>query len=159
MNVRTTKTLGAGAMALLLALGACTVELPTDDNPDDTGPPTFAAFLGVDLADYLLLESGLYYRDEVVGGGETAVAGSVVGLTIQGWLPNGTIFQPEAQFNHTVGGGTTIVGFDEGVTFMKLGGTRWIIMPPALGYGAAGNPPQIPGNSWLVFKLEFNQVL
>ena len=37
---------------------------------------------------------------------------------------------------------------------MKVGGRRELIIPPALGYGAAGSPPTIPPNETLVFVID-----
>jgi len=37
---------------------------------------------------------------------------------------------------------------------MKVGGKRRITIPPSLGYGSAGRPPTIPGNSTLVFEVD-----
>lgn len=41
-----------------------------------------------------------------------------------------------------------------GVSTMKVGGHRRLIIPPELGYGSNGVPPVIPGNSTLYFDIE-----
>ena len=41
---------------------------------------------------------------------------------------------------------------------MKVGGRREIVIPPDLGYGAAGDPPQIPANATLVFVVDLKKV-
>jgi FKBP-type peptidyl-prolyl cis-trans isomerase len=37
---------------------------------------------------------------------------------------------------------------------MKIGGSRQLVIPPSLGYGAEGSPPVIPPNAVLVFTVE-----
>ena len=78
-----------------------------------------------------------------------------------GWLPNGSVFQPEIVIGEDnparVGIGQFIPGFDEGLTLMREGGDRWVIIPPELGYGSVARPG-IPENSTLVFRLELLSV-
>ncbi|HEX2897217.1 MAG TPA: FKBP-type peptidyl-prolyl cis-trans isomerase, partial [candidate division Zixibacteria bacterium] len=48
-----------------------------------------------------------------------------------------------------------IAGWSEGMLGMKEGGTRELIVPPAIGYGASGRGNMIPPNSTLYFEIEF----
>ena len=57
-------------------------------------------------------------------------------------------------FAFGLGGGEVIRGWDEGVQGMKVGGTRVLVMPPQLGYGARGAGGVIPPNATLMFEVE-----
>ena len=119
---------------------------------------TFAPGLGVDLAASTKTASGLYYRDITVGdsAATTVTAGKTIFVHYTGYFTNGSIFDtnraPTTPFSFIVGNHTVIAGFDEGVVGMKVGGTRQLILPPDLAYGAAGNSI-IPPNSILVFSV------
>ena len=47
-----------------------------------------------------------------------------------------------------------IPGWDQGIEGMKVGGRRELIIPPDLGYGAQGQPPEIPPNETLIFVVD-----
>ena len=124
---------------------------------DMTGPQAieeaeFAASLGINLANFTRTSSGLYYEDIAEGSGDPAAPGQEVGVSYAGWLTDGTEFDSGA-FSFILGARQVVAGFDEGVTGMKVGGIRRIIIPPALGYGSQGSGP-VPPNSIMIFRIE-----
>ena len=106
--------------------------------------------------------SGLKYSDEVVGSGASAQLGKSVTVHYTGTLANGTKFDSSLDRNQpltfTIGAKNIISGWNEGIAGMKVGGKRKLIVPPNLGYGAAGNPPKIPPNATLFFDIELLDV-
>ena len=62
-------------------------------------------------------------------------------------------------FSFPLGRGKVIKGWDEGVSTMKEGGKRRLIVPPELAYGANGSPDGIiKPNAELVFDVELVSV-
>ena len=49
--------------------------------------------------------------------------------------------------------GQIIQGWVDGVPGMRIGGTRRLVIPPTLAYGATGNV-NIPPNAWLIFDID-----
>ncbi len=107
-------------------------------------------------------ESGLQYEDTTVGSGDVAKAGQRVSVHYTGWLFNdgvkGAKFDSSKDrndpFGFGLGGGQVIKGWDEGVQGMQVGGTRVLVIPPQLGYGARGAGGAIPPNATLMFEVE-----
>jgi FKBP-type peptidyl-prolyl cis-trans isomerase FkpA len=103
-------------------------------------------------------ESGLQYEDVVEGSGAEAEAGQYVTVHYTGWLTNGSKFDSSKDrndpFQFHLGRRNVILGWDEGVQGMKVGGTRKLTIPPELGYGARGAGGVIPPNATLVFEVE-----
>jgi peptidylprolyl isomerase len=51
-----------------------------------------------------------------------------------------------------------IPGWTQGIPGMKVGGRRELVIPPDLGYGAAGSPPDIGPGETLVFVIDLLKV-
>lgn len=118
---------------------------------------TYAADLGVDLDAMTRTESGLYFLDVVVGEGNEAVSGAAIEVNYTGWFVDGESFDSSigrGPFGLVVGTGMVIRGWDEGLQGMRVGGTRRLVIPSDLAYGAQGHPAGIPPYSTLVFELE-----
>jgi FKBP-type peptidyl-prolyl cis-trans isomerase FkpA len=109
--------------------------------------------------------SGLQYEDSVAGSGDEAKAGQHVRVHYTGWLHDpsaengrGRKFDSSKDrgdpFAFPLGAGHVIGGWDEGVQGMQVGGTRVLLIPPNLGYGARGAGGVIPPNATLVFEVD-----
>ena len=66
--------------------------------------------------------------------------------------------RPQNSFEFPLGAGQVIKGWDEGVAGMRVGGRRQLTIPPDLGYGAQGAPPDIAPNETLVFVVDLKKV-
>jgi peptidylprolyl isomerase len=104
------------------------------------------------------LTDGLAYSDIVVGKGALPKTGDTVTVHYVGTLTDGKKFDSSRDrgqpFSFTIGEGQVIKGWDEGVATMHVGGRRKLIIPPTLGYGAAGAGGVIPPNATLIFDVE-----
>ncbi len=99
-----------------------------------------------------------------LGTGADATTGKTATVRYTGWLYSATAAENKGSqfdtgtFSFVVGSNGVIQGFSLGVAGMKVGGTRRIIVPPNLGYGAAGAGSTIPPNATLVFDVELTAV-
>jgi peptidylprolyl isomerase len=110
---------------------------------------------------YVTTPSGLKYRDQVVGTGDSPKPGGEVVVHYTGKLQDGTKFDSSLDrnqpFTTRIGVGAVIKGWDEGIMTMRAGGKRQLIIPPDLGYGTAGSGT-IPPNATLLFDVELLKV-
>ena len=106
---------------------------------------------------YVTTDSGLKYLDLVEGSGDLPKSGQTVTVHYIGTLEDGTKFDSSRDrgtpFQFKLGAGQVIKGWDEGLSTMKVGGRRQLVIPPELGYGSRGIGP-IPPNSTLIFDVE-----
>ena len=110
---------------------------------------------------------GLQYIDIRVGTGAVVKVGDLISVQYTGWLQS-TGAKFDSSYDDNQDGKPTqftlvgpdqngvIQGWVEGIPGMKVGGTRRLIIPPTLAYGAAGipgqnqgDPPVIPPNARL----------
>ena len=97
--------------------------------------------------------------DIVVGKGPGAKPGDTVVVHYVGMnFSNGQEFDASwdagSPFPVQLGAGMVIKGWDQGLIGIKKGGRRKLTIPPELGYGAQGYPPDIPPNETLVFVVD-----
>lgn len=110
-----------------------------------------------------VLESGLKYATLKAGqpNGEVAKAGRRVEVHYVGRLADGEVFdssrQRNATYPFTMGTGAVIKGWEFGLSGMKVGELRRLVIPPALAYGEKGNSG-IPPNATLTFEVELLKV-
>ena len=102
--------------------------------------------------------SELIINDKIVGTGETPNVGDVVQIHYIGTLDDGTEFsnsyKEDKPFSFEIGKGKVIQGWDNGISTMRRGGKRQLIIPPELGYGSRGVKNIVPKNATLKFEIE-----
>ena len=102
-----------------------------------------------------------------LGTGAEATTGRVLIVHYTGWYFNESQTDDKgAQFDSsvgqtpltfTLGAGSVIRGWDQGVVGMKVGGLRRLVIPPSLAYGPTRFGP-IPPNATLLFEIELIEV-
>lgn len=132
-------------VALLLAAGC-----GGDEGPS-LAPTTSAPYSQADL---------------VVGTGTVAASGNLVTVAYTGWLHDSS--RPEAKgaqfesstYTFRLGTNQVIRGWEQGVSGMRVGGQRRLVIPPELAYGNQRPPGSsiIPANATLVFDITLNNV-
>jgi FKBP-type peptidyl-prolyl cis-trans isomerase len=109
--------------------------------------------------------SNALFGDIKKGDGAELTAGKKAAVYYKGWLTNGQLFDQSRSnsdgslqpFIFTLGAHEVIPGWEQAIYGMKTGGSRLLIVPPAVGYGANGQGP-IPPNAVLVFEVQLVQV-
>ena len=95
--------------------------------------------------------------DVEVGTGDEVQPGATITAHYTGALvKNGIIFQSSHDFGQAISFGLdqVIKGWTVGVPGMRVGGTRRLIIPAEMAYGASSPEKNIPANSDLVFDID-----
>jgi peptidylprolyl isomerase len=147
----------AFSLVLLTGCGDTEVSATADNLPTVTAnmgeAPTIGAPSGTPPT---TLES----KDIIVGTGAEVAATSTITFhyTLMTWS-NGALI--ESSWNSgapaTYPLSQLIVGWQQGIPGMKVGGRRLLVVPPDLGYGAQGSGPVGP-NETLVFVMDIVSV-
>ena len=105
----------------------------------------------------------LEVTDLSLGDGTEATSGSTVVVHYVG-VAHSTGEEFDASYNRgeplsfRLGVGQVIAGWDQGVTGMKVGGRRKLVIPPHLGYGDRGAGGVIKPGETLIFVVDLLDV-
>jgi FKBP-type peptidyl-prolyl cis-trans isomerase FkpA len=144
----------------LLVLGALLSAPACRQNDAEEAQPAAMADSGI---------TALQITDTTPGSGAEAQSGKMVRVHYTGWLYDAAAANHRGEqfdsskgrgepFEFRLGAREVITGWDEGVKGMRVGGTRVLTIPPAMGYGARGASGVIPPNATLVFEVELLDV-
>ncbi|XP_069842296.1 FK506-binding protein 15 isoform X2 [Dendropsophus ebraccatus] len=105
-------------------------------------------------------------QDLLPGEGQAADVGDLMEVAYTGWLFQnqgiGQVFDSNVQKDKLLrlklGSGKVIKGWEEGMTGMRKGGRRLLMIPPALAYGSQGLTGRIPSNATLIFEVEVKRM-
>jgi FKBP-type peptidyl-prolyl cis-trans isomerase len=100
--------------------------------------------------------SGLQFQSVTEGAGAAPKLTDTVKVHYTGKLINGKTFDSSVDRGEPISFplNRVIKGWGEGLQLMKVGGKAILVIPPTIGYGVEGAPPEIPPNSTLVFTVE-----
>lgn len=149
----------AGAMVMALAVAGCASQNapPRVATPAIIDSTTFAPALEIDLAKFTRNTAGMYYRDLLPGRGVIAATGRKVTFRYAAFLADGTPVESRRDPIEAELGEGMIRGLRLGLTGMRAGGQRRLVVPPSLAYGRS-QYGAIPPNSVLVFDVELISV-
>ncbi len=135
------------------SVGSSGAVVSQEESPASAPTPTVVADIPADQLMMTTVKEGT---------GPEAQSGDTLAVHYTGYLADGTKFDSSfdrgAPFEFTIGEGKVIKGWEIGITGMKKGEIRKLIIPPQYGYGEAGFPGVIPGNATLAFEVELIEI-
>ena len=150
MNLRRTGGPCTTLLALVAVVTCSCTSRPTVPNVIDADAPQ----------EFTTTESGLKYRILRKSDGPKPTASDRVRVDYSGWLDNGTVFDSSYERRESTEFALSgvIAAWTEGMQLIGEGGMIELEVPSELGYGERGNPPNIPPNSTLHFKVELLRI-
>jgi peptidylprolyl isomerase len=142
----------------VLAAVSCNHTVTGLGPPSDPAKETFAAALGINIAQMTKTASGVYYLDAAPGTGAVVTDKTdTVVVNYAGYLKDGKLFDSgtSVKFNPV----SLVTGFRDGIIGMKEGGRRKLVIPSALGYGGTSlrggdGRIKIPRQATLIFDVD-----
>jgi peptidylprolyl isomerase len=134
-------------------------EAAASGDDQETDGETDSEYPGLEFdGELITTPSGLQYVILEEGTGEPAERRSEVTLHYVGYLEDGSVFDSTFERSvpaiFTIGSSDVIPAWHEGVTGMKVGERRKLIIPPHLAYGSAGIEDVIPPDETLVNDIQ-----
>ena len=127
-------------------------------------PPQATLIFDIRLVDVNGKKSGFIVRDDKIGTGPKADNNDWIQVHYTGWLYDERADEKKGKkfdtsigkkpFKFRAGGGRVIVGWDQGVRGMQVGGQRTLIIPANMAYGEKGAGSVVPPGAKLVFEVE-----
>lgn len=110
---------------------------------------------------FVTTKSGLLYEVVTEGAGDKPTSTDTVSVHYRGTLPDGTEFDSSYARGEpaTFRVDQVIPGWTEALQLMAPGTKLNLVIPSALGYGAAGAPPVIRPYSTLLFEVELLEIV
>lgn len=129
---------------------------PASPGPSPPAASEFPQMPNIEALPTETTDSGLRYHDFEVGTGAEVNKNGFVEFRFTGWLEGGTFWQgtpATAPPRKLPVAGSGFEGWSEGVSGMKVGGRRLLIIPPGLAFGERG-VPGVPPNTTIVMEVE-----
>jgi peptidylprolyl isomerase len=147
------KSISLVAGIIFLTLASCSVSNKGDNNEEEQ----IGSFLALnDTITFQHTASGLYYTDLVVGIGSQPVTHDSAFIKHTIMYLSGSVLYSNLETDDTlkvlVNEGYLLAGFDEGITYMHVGGRALLLLPSSLAYGASGYMG-IPGYTPLLIDV------
>ncbi len=137
------KSLFLAVLLSLLLLQSCDLSSGPDDPALNESLQIQNFLSDNDTLDFQLKTSGLYYLDYIPGTGLQAETHDTAYLYYAVHYLNRNILQSNLDTSDTlivpVNEGKLVPGFDEAVTYMKVGGISLFLAPSKLAFGERGN--------------------
>lgn len=171
MRIRASFGAVAACAMLALTLTACGKPAANTSSPAAPSKPctvdqitvtaNFGAAPTVTLPKDCTAPTTLLSKDIVPGTGTAVASGDTISADYQltTWSNDQMVQQSfgSQPFSAPIGVGRVIPGWDTGLIGQKAGGRRLLVIPPALGYGSAGQQGIKP-NETLVFVIDVHSV-